>query len=339
MNSIKSDIENGNIKNIYLLIGVEPYLINQARDMLLRALVSPDDNMNIKKYSGEKPDIDELISFADTMPFFANHRVIVIEDSRVFKNSNEKLADYLRGAPDTTYFIFTEAYTGDRQEEKKYEKSLVDKRQKMYKTVHDLGRVVEFLRMPDDILKKWIGREFGKANIKVSYRAVDLMLSLIGNDMSSLANETEKVICYCADTGVADIEEVKAICSVNVNNDIFEMVSAIASKNKRKALELYYDLLHLRESPMKIMRLMLREFNLLLLVKQLRADGATNDDIKVAAGINPYFVGRYISISNRFTYEYLKNAVSECIDTEVLFKQGRLNDEIGVEMLIIKYSS
>jgi DNA polymerase-3 subunit delta len=117
------------------------------------------------------------------------------------------------------------------------------------------------------------------------------------------------------------------------------MVTAIAAGNRHKALKYYYDLIALKESPMKILSLIAREFNLLLLVKAIRNEGGGKDEIIKACGINPYFVGRYISVSGRFTHEYLKEAVTDCIETETLFKQGRMNDVMGVEMLIIKYSA
>ena len=117
------------------------------------------------------------------------------------------------------------------------------------------------------------------------------------------------------------------------------MVRAIATKNRQKALKLYYDLLELRERPMGILSLITREFNILLKVKMLRDAGKNYESIEKVAGINKYFVEKYVNISSRFTYEYLKEAVTECIDTETLFKQGRINDVIAVEMLIVKYAS
>lgn len=338
MKSIDADIKNGNFKNIYFLIGVEPYLIYQYRDKLVAALAAGDDGLNLRHYKGEAPDMNELIEYADTVPFFAPRRVIVLEDTGLFRSSDDRLASYLRNMPDTTYMIFVECYKGDKIDEKKYEKTLVDKRYKLYKAVHELGRVVEFKRVEDDMLVKWLLKKFADAKLNVTRNAMECLLDYAGNDMMRLGNETEKLICYRLGHNSVDEDDVKAICSRSIENDIFEMVGAIAAGNKRKALKLYYDLLELKESPIKILALIAREFNLLMQVKAIRADGGGKDDIVKAAGINPYFVGKYISVSGRFTSEYLREAVADCVETETLYKQGRLNDVMGVEMLIVKYA-
>lgn len=341
MKSIDSDIKEGRFKNIYFLMGVERYLIRQYRDKLVNALAGEDDGINVKRYSGEMPDINELIGFLDTVPFFAPRRVAVVEDTGIFKVSDSELADYLPSLPETSYIIFVESYKGghDRGAEKKYEQTIVDKRYKLYKTVQKLGRTVEFKRMGRDILNKWLLKRFKDAGLNITRGAMELLYEYAGEDMSLLYNESEKLICYRLGHSSIDGDDVREVCSRNIGNDVFEMVRAIATKNRQKALKLYYDLLELRERPMGILSLITREFNILLKVKMLRDAGKNYESIEKVAGINKYFVGKYVNISSRFTYEYLKEAVTECIDTETLFKQGRINDLIAVEMLIVKYAS
>lgn len=339
MKSIDSDIRNGSFKNIYLLIGVEPYLIHQYRDKLVNALISSDDELNLRRYTGEIPDVIEVMEYADTVPFFAERRVIVLEDTGIFKSSDDRLAEYLKIMPATSYMIFVECFRGDKSGERKYEKSLVDKRLKLYKTVHELGRIVEFDRISDDMLVKWLLKKFADAGLNVTKGAMECLLEYCGNDMMRLSNEAEKLICYRMGHSSLNTDDVRDICARSIDNDIFEMVGAIAVKNRRKALKLYYDLLELKESPMKILSLIAREFNLLMQVKAIKVNGGSRDDIVKAVGINPFFAGKYISVSGRFSPEYLKKAVADCVETETLFKQGRINDVIGVEMLILKYSA
>ena len=166
-----------------------------------------------------------------------------------------------------------------------------------------------------------------------------MLITEVGDDMYSLFNESEKLICYKHGSDVIEAADIKSVCSENIINDIFNMVSAISSKNKKVALQKYYDLLSLKITPMNILALISREFNLLLKVKMIKNDGGGNEVILRATGINQYFIGKYVNIANRFSLSYLKEAVLECVDTETRFKQGLLNDLMGVEMLIIKYSS
>ncbi|MBR5765446.1 MAG: DNA polymerase III subunit delta [Lachnospiraceae bacterium] len=338
MKSIDADIKDEKIKNIYLLMGVEPYLIYQYRDKLMDALVSRDDEINRKKYTGEIKDINAVIEYADTVPFFAQRKVLVLEDTGLFKSSDDTLASYLKDLPETTYIIFVECYRGDKSEERKYERTLVDKRYKLFKAVQELGRVIEFKRTSEDILIKWLLKKFSDEGLSITRNAMDCLLENIGNDMMMLSNEAEKLICYRMGHKSIDVDDVKAVCSRNISNEVFEMVNAIAVKNKRKALKLYYDLIEVKESPMRILSLIGREFNLLLRVKAIRGRGGGQREVTEQAGIHRSFAGRYISVSGRLSEEYLKEAINDCVETEASFKQGRLNDTMGVEMLIIKYA-
>lgn len=339
MKSIDEDIKNGKFKNIYFLTGVEPYLIGQYRDKLAKALVGSDDGLNLRRYSGEMPDINEVMEYADTVPFFADRRVIILEDTGIFKSSDDRLAQYLGSMPKTTYMIFVECYKGERKDEKKYESTLYDKRYKLYKMVHELGRIVEFKRLDEDRIIKWLLKKFADAGLNITRRAMDCFLEYVGDDMNRLSNEAEKLICYRLGHSSIDEDDVKAICSKNIENDIFEMVGALAAKNKRKAFELYYDLVELKVKPVNILALITREFNLLMQVKAIRSSGAGNNEITKLTKINPYFVGKYVSVSGRFTSEYLREALIDCINTDAMIKQGRLNDIAAVEMLLIRYSA
>lgn len=339
MKSIDEDIKNNKFKNIYFLTGVEPYLIGQYRDKLTRALIGSDDGLNLRRYSGESPDINEIIEYADTVPFFAARRVIILENTGLFKSSDDTLAVYLKDMPETTYVIFVECFKGERKDEKKYESTLYDKRYKLYKTVHELGRIVEFRRLDEGRIVKWLVKKFNDAGLNVTRRAMDCFLEYVGDDMNRLSNEAEKLICYRLGHSSVDEEDVKAICSKSIDNDIFEMVSALASKNKKKAFELYYDLVELKVRPINIISLITREFNLLMQVKAIRSSGAGNKEITDITKIKPYFVGKYVNVSGRFTAEYLREAVTDCVNTDAMVKQGRLNEVAAVEMLLIKYSA
>ena len=86
MESIRKDIESGQFKNVYLLSGGEVYLRSQYKRSLVKALVPDGDTMNFTVYEGKDTDVNDLISQAETLPFFAERRVILAEDTGFFKN-------------------------------------------------------------------------------------------------------------------------------------------------------------------------------------------------------------------------------------------------------------
>ena len=100
MKNIQADIKSGNFKQAYLLYGEEAYLKQQYKQNLIKALNADGDTMNFSHYEGKGVDIKQLIDLCETMPFFADRRVILLEDTGFFKNKCEELADYMKELPD-----------------------------------------------------------------------------------------------------------------------------------------------------------------------------------------------------------------------------------------------
>ena len=153
MKSLNEDIKTGNFKPVYLLYGEEAYLKKQYRDRITKAIFPDGDTVNYAYYEGKGINPGELIDLAETMPFFADRRLIVIENSGFFKNASPELADYIKTMPDTACFLFVE--------------NEADKRGKMYKQVKKHGSVVEFKRQTDAVLMQWILGTLKKENKKI----------------------------------------------------------------------------------------------------------------------------------------------------------------------------
>lgn len=324
MKTIDEDIKNGKIKQIYLLYGEETYLKRQYRDKLKQAIVPEGDTMNFSSFEGKNINQKELIDLAETLPFFAERRLILIENSGMFKNAAEELAEYIKTVPDTTYFLFAEAE--------------VDKRSKLFKTVKSTGSIVEFVRQNQDILVRWISGRIRREGKAMTNQALQLFLSLTGDDMENIDKELEKLICYCLEKEQILPEDVEAVCSGKINNQIFDMVNAIAMKNQRQALQLYYNLLELKEPPMRILFLIARQFQILFSVKNLKQKGFDSGTIASKAGIPPFTVKRNLQQAGSFTWEQLKAALEDAVLAESDIKTGRMADQLAVELLIVKYS-
>jgi DNA polymerase-3 subunit delta len=70
---------------VYLLYGEEDYLKKQYKEKLRSAMLSPDDTMNFAYYEGKGINVKEVIDLAETLPFFAERRLIIMEDTGFFK--------------------------------------------------------------------------------------------------------------------------------------------------------------------------------------------------------------------------------------------------------------
>ena len=324
MQRLTQDIKSGQFNQIYLLYGAEAYLRKQYRDRLKNAIIG-DDNMNYHYYEGKDISIGEVIDQAETLPFFAERRLIILENSGFFKSGGEQLAEYLSAPSDTTFFLFVETE--------------VDKRSRLYKAASSKGCAVEFAIQDENTLKKWIVGMVKKENKRISESALNFLLEKTGTDMENIRKETEKLFCYCMDKEAITEADIEEICTKRIGNHIFDMVSAIADKKQKQALELYYELLAQKEPPMRILFLIARQFNLLLQVKELKGKGYQNKAIGEKVGLPGFIAGKYVVQASRFRTQEIRDAVEACVAAEEAIKTGRLNDNMSVEMLIIQYSS
>ena len=322
MKMISQDIKSGNFKQIYLLCGEEEFLKRSYKNQLKAALIG-DDAMNYHYFEGKGPDLREIISLADTMPFFGERRLIQIEDSGLFKGSGaDELVDYLPQMPDTTYLLFTE--------------SEVDKRSRLYKAVKVRGYVAEMTRQDEKQLAVWAGGILAKAGRKITARTMEFFLGRVGDDMENIRLELEKLISYTEGRDVVTEADVDAVCTEQVTGKIFEMITAIAGRRVRQAMDLYEDLLTLKEPPMRILFLIARQFNQILQVKELMADGLGRDAIAAQLKLQSFVAGKIMAQARSFTREQILSYVELCVDSEEAVKTGRLGERIAVELLIAR---
>lgn len=325
MKSLQEDIKSGNFKSAYLLYGDEAYLRQQYKERLIHALNPEDDTMNFSKYEGRGIEVREMIDLCETMPFFAEYRVILVENSGFFKNKCDELAEYMKTLPEYVRLVFVE-------EE-------VDKRSKMYKAVKSCGSVVEFAKQDEKTLMRWAAGILAKEGRKITIRDMELFLTKTGTDMGNIRMELEKLITYTMGQDIVTAQDIETVCTTRTENKIFEMVRAVTEKNQRRALDLYNDLLTLKEPPMRILFLLSKQFRQLCLAKKMAGEGASQNEIASRLGVPAFVVRNIMSCARSYSIDELEQAERDFVDAEEAVKTGTLQDGLSVELLIVKYSS
>lgn len=235
------------------------------------------------------------------------------------------LVELVKNLPDTTVLVFIE--------------NEVDKRNRLYKAVKEKGYISELNEQSDNDIIKWVVGLLKRENRMMNDDTIRLFLTKTGNSMENISREFEKLICYTMGRERITSEDVEEVCTTQTTNRIFDMITAISQKNQEKALELYYDLLTLKEPPMRIMFLIARNFNQLLMVKELTENGNASAAIAGKMGIQGFLVGKLQAQARPFKTGTLRRALEECVTLEEAVKTGRLEDRLAVEMLIVKYSA
>lgn len=319
MKQIQQDIKEKSFHSTYLLYGEEEYLVRLYRDKLKNAILG-DDEMNYSYFYGKDVDLSEVRAMVQTLPFFQEHRVILLEDTKLFKTAND-FSDCLLNMPETTIIIFVEKE--------------VDKRNKLFKYVTKSGYVAEMKPMSERETKSFVVMELGRAGKKIRESTLHYFLEQVDNSMINLQNEVHKLAAYAMEREEITIEDINSVCVVQITGQIFKMLDAVANRNKVETITLYHDLLELRENAMSILYLLTRHFNLLLQAKLL--GNLPKAELAKKLGVPPFSVGKYQMQCRHFSLEQLKEMFTACVDTEYDFKRGKIQDQIGVELLLVQF--
>lgn len=325
MKHIKEQIKNETFDSVYLIYGNEDYLVHQACHLLCPAIVDPEDSINYSKFEGKQADVGQIASLAETMPFFQERRLLLLEDTGFLKKASEEYVTVLKNLPDTTVIVMVEKE--------------VDKRNKVYKYIKDHGYICECNAPDEKQLMTWCAGILLKRGKKIRQDDLRYLLSLSAANMYQLKNELDKLTDYLGDREVVGRADIDEIITVEITNHIFEMIGAMASRNQPKAMALYEQLLALKEPPMRILFLIARQFQLMLQMKDMKEQRKSAKEMGSAAGLSPYIAEKYARQAEVFSKKQLIAHLEECARTEEMVKTGRWSDRVAVELLIVQFSA
>ena len=273
MKEIKKQIKEKSFYKVYLLTGDEPYLVLQAKHMLKNGMIREGDTMNYAEFTDAKVDINTLQELAFTYPFFSEKRLLLLDGTGILKTGKDEFVNIMDNMPETTCILICEPE--------------VDKRSKVYKWIKKNGYIGEFLKknQTEKVLLRWIAALLGKEKKQIRENDALYFLQKVGDDMFQIKNETDKLIAYVGEKEEITKEDIDAITSGEVQDKIFDLVDAIARGNKPAALGYYNDLILLKEPPMHILFLIVRQYRILHIISNMRTLRKPDDAIAKTAGI------------------------------------------------------
>ena len=339
MRSIDADIRSGHFKHVYLLYGKEAYLIRYYKGVLIRALLGEADMMNLTKFDDTDFSVEALQETADTMPFFSEHRVIVVENAGCFGKSKEskkekrsdvkKLSAYLDTIPETAYLIFVETQAEP--------KTVIQKA--LYKKIQAVGDVQEMKKPDEKTLWRWISKGLSEAGLNMTKGAWSSFLMRTGDSMDNMFNEMNKLIDYCCGKDIITEQDVQEVCMNWVQDQIFDLIRAIGAKDVKEATRLYRDMLLLHESSQKILSLIRSNFLNLLVLKSLDRRHVSDNEIWNRTRIPRFALNNTRMLAGNFSVEDLSSVLIEINELEAMLRTGRVNEKIALETLMMKYMS
>jgi len=313
-------IKRGEFKRVYLLYGEERYLVNHYAEVLSAALGEPDNFDNTANAAS-------IIMAAENLPFLSDMRLVRVRDSKLFasgrKAESETMTTYLPKIPDTTVLLFTE--------------SEVDRRGRLYKKVAELGGALDCETPTPQALTTWLARIFKEKDKTIDPSAASLLIRYTAHNMTALTQETSKLAAYAGKRPTITTQDIEAICSPTLQTRVFDMIAAMAGGRTASALDMYHNMLLMKEQPLMILAMIIRQFRILLMVKAASDKRMPKPQMAKALGLRSFVIDEALSQSRRFTIEKLFKALSDCQSIDIKVKTGLINAEIGVELLITQY--
>jgi DNA polymerase-3 subunit delta len=209
-----------------------------------------------------------------------------------------------------------------------------DKRVRLYKAIQKYGRVVELKKPDDGMLQRWLLAKIKQAGLSIRRSALESFMGRGYADMQTMNTELEKLISYCLDKGEVGAEDVEAVCSVKAEDKVYEMIDDIIHGKRKEAFERYYDLLALREHPIRILSIIGQQYLRLLIIKSLKSEGLSVDEIASKIGIREFAVKKSLSNVGRYDKRELERILERCAFYENSVKSGKLIDVMSTELLI-----
>ena len=327
-------IKRKDFSDVYLLYGLESFLINETKYLLLQSLLNEEDeDFNFTTYDLEETPVEVALEDAETIPFFGERKVIVLNNpffltaektkSKVEHNL-KKLEEYLNEPSPYTALIFI----GN------YEK--LDDRKKITKQLKNVSTVLEAKKLNEQELKKWVKQRAAFNYVEIDGQALDTLLSLAGTNLSMLTTEVDKMALYVQDSKLITTDIVEALVAKSLEQNIFTLVDKVISKKIDEALRIYYDLLKQNEEPLKILSIIANQFRLVYQVKGLAQKGYGQQQIASVLKVHPFRVKLAAGQAQKFSEGELTKCIRLFAEGDYQLKTGGMPKNMVIEMILFR---
>ena len=313
------------VPSVLLFEGEEEYLKREALQAL-RKLFLPDGLEELNESLLDAPETGSIIAAAETLPFMADRRLIIVRDLPALSGraeADEALVDYLPKVPSTSLLLF-------------YCTQKPDARKKIYTAVKKLNGIVTFSPMRDRELTSFVTDAFHTLGKECDERTADYLIFISGSDANQLMQEIRKIASHNPTVSAVHPDEVRTLATPTVESTVFQMVDAVVSHQQTQALTLLRDQLRNGQDRVFILAMLLRQFRLLQHLKILQYEKRSREQIRAALGVPSFAAEQYTRQAAAYNGSEVKQAVRLCFDTEYAIKSGRLNAEGALEAVILK---
>ena len=289
INQLISNIKSGNISPIYFLMGEESYYIDLISDYIeSNVLQEEEKGFNQVVLYGKEVSIQDIISNAKRYPMMAERQVVIVKEAQNLIKTIDQLVDYVKNPQPSTVLVIN------------YKYKTLDKRKALYKLLSKSGVIFDSKKIYEDKVPSWIQNFLKSKQITIIPKAALMLSEFLGNDLSKIANELNKLeIVVGSDKQVTpEIIEENIGISKDFNN--FELQKAIGNLDHKKAYQIvnYFAQNHKQHPFVLTISILYMYFTKLMTLHTVSDKSPAA--VSKALGVNPYFVSEYITVSKNF---------------------------------------
>lgn len=291
IDKIISDWSKKQFKPIYWLEGEEEYFIDKAVDYAEHHILNESEvSFNRTIFYGRSTSWTEVINACRRYPMFAERQVVLLKEAQQMKDI-EKLEGYVENPLSSTIFVVS------------YKDKKVDGRSRLAKLLKQKAVLITTKKLYDNQLPEWTQELLRVKQLTISPKGLALLVDHIGNDLTRIENEIEKISINLGKRKTISEEDIEAFVGVSKDFNVFELQSALAGKDLAKCIRIiqYFEM-NPKAAPIQLVLPSLYSF----FSKVFMVFGAGSKDekaISVAIGVNAFFVKDYLLAARNYNYE------------------------------------
>lgn len=319
---------------VYILHGDDEYAIAQHVTGLKGKMGDPAlAELNTSSLDGRSLNIDELTSTTSAMPFLVPRRLVILKNPLAQLNSElvrQKFTGFLEKVPVSTALVLI--VDGALTTEQMRKKGEIHWLEKWARECGERVYLKEFRVPSGPDMVDWIKKRAKEAGGEITSQAAALLSSIVGEDVRQADQEIQKMLLYVNFQRPIEADDVRNLTTFFDEGNIFELVDALGIRNGRQASESLHNLLRHQDAG-SIFGMIVRQFRLLLLAKEILDNRGGEGDVARLIKIPP-FVAQKISLqARRFSRENLDSIYHRLLIVDEAVKSGKGELEVELDVL------
>lgn len=321
---IASEIKQGIFAPVYLLMGDEPFYVDQVAQVIIdNALEEDQRDFNQIIAYGADVKVEDIVGNARRYPMFADRQLVVIREAQMVDHV-ENLSVYTENPMDTTVLVLV--YRGS-----------ADKRKALYKSCQKNGRVLESVPVRDYELPRWIEDYYSGRGLSIDPDASRLLAESVGCDLCKIASETDKMLKNLPEgTTAIHVPDIEANVGVSREFSIFELTRQLSYRQRAAALRTaaYIGSAAKFAMPQATAALFLHFNRILRYEAMLMQNPHPSTDQKAKLLGNPFFFREYDDAVRAYPLPKCRAALRLIRDYDFKGKGGDVGDTPASELLM-----